>query len=238
MTEPLSDEELAELLDQLDELAEGDPRAALDRIRTLPQPTAEEPEIRLLAAGVELELHGARAAQPLLEKLVEDEPDFADAHYTLARVYEEIGDSKACGRHLLEVLAIDADADNSAGLDPAKYEASVVDAAERTLASLPSPFKERLTGVPILVEDRPSRELVRSGFDPRALGLFEGPDDEDRANGVTSDQPTRIVLYTSNLLAATDSPEDLAAEVEITVLHEVGHYFGLDEGDMERLGLD
>jgi predicted Zn-dependent protease with MMP-like domain len=39
-------------------------------------------------------------------------------------------------------------------------------------------------------------------------------------------------------LAATESPEELAEQVEITVLHEVGHFFGLEEDDMERLGLD
>jgi predicted Zn-dependent protease with MMP-like domain len=50
--------------------------------------------------------------------------------------------------------------------------------------------------------------------------------------------PTRIVLYACNLLAEFPDPVDLQEQVEITVLHEVGHYFGLDEDDMERLGLD
>jgi predicted Zn-dependent protease with MMP-like domain len=50
--------------------------------------------------------------------------------------------------------------------------------------------------------------------------------------------PTRIVLYTANLTASCQDQDELEREVEITVLHEVGHYFGLDEDDMERLGLD
>mgnify|MGYP005813335487 CR=1 FL=1 len=49
--------------------------------------------------------------------------------------------------------------------------------------------------------------------------------------------PTRIVLFTSNLLASF-ADDDLEEQVEITVLHEVGHYFGLDENDMVRLGLE
>jgi predicted Zn-dependent protease with MMP-like domain len=46
------------------------------------------------------------------------------------------------------------------------------------------------------------------------------------------------VLYTANLLADSLDDEELKIEVETTVLHEVGHYFGLDEEDLERLGLD
>jgi predicted Zn-dependent protease with MMP-like domain len=238
MTQPLTDEALAELLADLDELAERDEKSALAKIAALPASIAEEPEVRLLGASLLFSTEGAEAARPELERLVQDEPDFADAHYALAQACEELGDAETCTRHLLEVLAIDTDLDNSAGFDAKEHEAAVVEAAERTLASLPSPFKERLAGVPILVEDRPRRDLVRSGFDPRALGLFEGPNDADRTGGVFSEHPTRIVLYSSNLLAATETDEDLADQVEITVLHEVGHYFGLEEADMERLGLD
>jgi predicted Zn-dependent protease with MMP-like domain len=238
MTQPLSDEQLAALLDELEELAEADEHAALERIVALPSGIADEPEVRLLGSTLRFSVEGPAAARSQLERLVEDEPDFADAHYTLAHVSEQLGDTEACTQHLLEVLAIDADADNSAGFDARAHEAVVLEAAERTLASLPSPFKERLAEVPILIEDRPRRELVRSGFDPRALGLFEGPNDADRRGGEFSEQPTRIVLYSSNLLAAAETPEELADEVEITVLHEVGHFFGLDEDDMERLGLD
>jgi predicted Zn-dependent protease with MMP-like domain len=50
--------------------------------------------------------------------------------------------------------------------------------------------------------------------------------------------PTRIVLYACNLLAEFPEAEDLREQVEVTVLHEVGHFFGLDEDDLERLGLD
>ena len=53
-----------------------------------------------------------------------------------------------------------------------------------------------------LIERRPSRDLVRDGFDPRALGLFDGPIHGDH----TTAAPTRIVLFVNNLLA--DFPED------------------------------
>ena len=119
-----------------------------------------------------------------------------------------------------------------------ELEDLIVNAAEETVAGLPQAFRERLEGVPILVAPRPDEELVREGFDPRALGLFEGPTSAEHEGNEASDMPTRIVLFAANLLAESVDEEQLKAEVATTVLHEVGHYFGLEEDDMERLGLD
>ena len=65
--------------------------------------------------------------------------------------------------------------------------------------------------------------------------MCEGPPCFDES--VVVEAPSRIVIFSSNLLVDFPDPEELAVQVEITVLHEVGHYFGLDEDDMERLGL-
>jgi len=75
-------------------------------------------------------------------------------------------------------------------------------------------------------------------LDPRSLGLFEGPSDRERSLGEASDRPTRIVLYSANLLGSSDDADELRYEVEVTVRHEIGHFFGLEEDDLERLGLD
>ena len=90
-----------------------------------------------------------------------------------------------------------------------------------------------------MVEERPSEELVREGFDPRTLDLFENPDHGARNGGGTYVTPTRIVLYAANLAAFVDpnDEEELAAEIEVTLLHEIGHYFGLDEEELEKIGL-
>jgi predicted Zn-dependent protease with MMP-like domain len=50
--------------------------------------------------------------------------------------------------------------------------------------------------------------------------------------------PTRIVLYTENLLSLAEDDASLREEVETTVLHELGHFFGMEEEDLERIGLD
>jgi predicted Zn-dependent protease with MMP-like domain len=118
-------------------------------------------------------------------------------------------------------------------------EARIRDTAERVLNELPVKFRRRLIGVPIVIEARPSEDLVRNRFDPRSLGLFEGAVDEERQLSDSAGMLTRIVLYAANLLAFVDpdDEEDLAHEVEVTVLHEIGHYFGLEEDELETLGL-
>ena len=52
-----------------------------------------------------------------------------------------------------------------------------------------------------------------------------------------ADRPTRIDLFTANLLASFPDSQRLDEEIEITLLHEIGHYFGLDEDEVEALGL-
>ena len=72
----------------------------------------------------------------------------------------------------------------------------------------------------------------------RALGLFEGPTHGETQAVDAAPIPTRIVVFADNLALDFPDPEDFADQVKITVLHELGHYFGLDEDDMVRLGLD
>ena len=52
------------------------------------------------------------------------------------------------------------------------------------------------------------------------------------------DGPSRVYLFRWNIERICSSAEEAVEQVEITVLHEVGHYFHLDEDDMERLGID
>jgi predicted Zn-dependent protease with MMP-like domain len=101
-------------------------------------------------------------------------------------------------------------------------------------------IEERLGPVAILIEPRPSRELVEEGIDARILGLFEGATSEELSGPDAPLTTTRILVFSHNLGDAfAGEPEaKLRAEVRVTVLHEVGHFFGLEEDDMERLGLE
>jgi len=223
----------------VEEKIESSPYSALLIAETAPPEMAGHPEVRLAKARALAAARGAEAARADLESLIEDEPDFAEARHELGLVYEELGEEAAHSTQMLEVRELDRRADQESGFDFERSADRMVAVARRVLGELPVKWRSRLSDVPILVEERPSEELVRDGFDPRALGLFEGPDHAER-NGVgTYVTPTRIVLYAANLAAFVDpnDDEELAAEIEITLLHEIGHYFGLDEDELERMGL-
>jgi predicted Zn-dependent protease with MMP-like domain len=228
-----------DLVLHVEEKLESNPLAALDIAEHAAPESAAHPEVRLARARAIAAAKGAEQARTALEALVSEEPQFAEARHTLALAYEELGELDACTRELLEVRRLDAASDAAEGFDLARVEERIRVTAEKVLEELPAKFRRRLIGVPVLVEERPSEALVQERFDPRSLGLFEGPTDAERRMGEVAPTPTRIVLYAANLAAFVD-PEDeteLSGEVEVTLLHEIGHYFGLDEDELEALGL-
>jgi predicted Zn-dependent protease with MMP-like domain len=226
-------------LDRFDQLLEEQPKAALEFAADPPAEIAKEPEVPLAYAAALWEVEGSDAARRQLEDLVAEQPEFADAHYMLWSIAEEEEDLGAMVRHGLRVLELDRAADLEAGPPPTEDEGFLIEAAEAVLASLPEPFHAKLANVPIMLEPRPDEDVVRDGLDPRALGLFEGPTSEEMSSLDAYPAPTRIVLYSHCLLEAFgDDDETLRDEVEVTLLHEIGHYFRLEEEDLERLGLD
>jgi len=227
-----------DFLDEVAELSEDDAAAALALVGEASPAWEEFAELHLVRADLIWELEGPAAARPHLLRALELDPRFADAHHALAQVYEEAGDHASMVRHYLEVLRLDAHDDIGAGIGTPDDQRWIAAAAEEVLEGLPEEFRERLHNVPVVLEARPARYLVEEGFDPRALGLFEGPDHFSQRGVEASAAPSRIVLFFANLLAMYPDEDDLAEQVEVTILHEIGHYFGLSEEDMERLELD
>jgi predicted Zn-dependent protease with MMP-like domain len=217
---------------------EREPAAALAHARALEPPLSEHPTVRLAVAHAIATVEGEAAACASLEALVEDEPDYADARHSLALVYEALERPKAMIEQFLEVHRLDGEDDEDAGFDSAGAGATIIELAKAVIEELPEEFRDRLRDVPVVVEDRPARDIVEEGFDPRSVGLFEGKEHSERFFD-PSNMPPRIVLYAANLTASLDpeDPEALADEVEITVLHEIGHYLGLDEERLEEMGL-
>ena len=233
------DERALDLVLEVEEQLDSNPLAALNIAEHAPPESATHPEVRLARARALAAAKGASSARALLTELVAEEPDFAEARHALALVLEELGDQKAAVRELLAVRKLDEASDHAEGFDLSAVEGRIVATAEQVLAGLPERFKKLVAEVPILVEERPSEDLVSEGFDPRSLGLFSGPTQVERSGPDVVPAPTRIVLYAANLAAFADTSdaEELRHEVEVTLLHEIGHYFGLDENDLEALGL-
>lgn len=177
------------------------------------------------------------AALAHLRAAVSADPELADAHYALARLYGDAGEHAPAVHHDLQVLRLDAAAHRRAGLGSRRHLRMIEEVAVRTLEALPEPFATRMRDVPVVLEPRPARDLVEEGFDPRALGLFEGPDDFGRRTHVVAERPSRIVVFFANLLDAFPDDEEMCEQVEVTLLHEIGHFFGLDEDEVDALGL-
>lgn len=97
------------------------------------------------------------------------------------------------------------------------------------LDELPEGFLRNMNNVVVLA--RPYNEE-----EPSLLGLFEGvPVTKQHANH-TGFLPEAIFIYKDTLEAISQDVEELRHQVKTTVFHEVGHYFGLEEEDLHRLG--
>jgi predicted Zn-dependent protease with MMP-like domain len=104
------------------------------------------------------------------------------------------------------------------------------------VAGLPAPFRERLSNVAVVVEEWPP-----DGADPYEherteptdlLGLYQGVPLGFRATGYHLAMPDRITIYRRPILASCRSEADLRREVRATVLHEIGHHFGLSDAEL------
>ena len=110
--------------------------------------------------------------------------------------------------------------------------------AARVLDGLPGEFRKHMENVVVVVEDYPSIEDAASAGSPREglLGLFHGVTrlEQEWSGGAPGQLPEWIVLYKRNIEAVCSTKEEIVEEIRLTVLHEIGHYFGLSEEDMEK----
>ncbi len=106
-----------------------------------------------------------------------------------------------------------------------------------TLEGLPEPLRSRARALPVTYERAPGQELQQDGIEPDTLGLFVG--EEYAETGQTlAPMPAQIILFLDNLWDfAEGDPEVYREEVQATYLHELGHYLGLDELDLDDRGL-
>jgi predicted Zn-dependent protease with MMP-like domain len=105
---------------------------------------------------------------------------------------------------------------------------------ERVLDSLPTQFRERIHNLAVLVEDRPPKNVAqRNGRRGLVLGIFQGVPATQKSVFALSHGPNRIVLYQKNIEAVCSSDAEICHEVRQTVLHELGHYFGMDEEQLK-----
>ena len=104
------------------------------------------------------------------------------------------------------------------------------DHVRAALDELPPDLAAALTNVVVVVEDE-------NPEDPDLLGLYHGVPLPERSD-MAGMPPDTISIYRIPLEESFPDPEELREEIRITVLHELAHYFGLDEGRLAELGYD
>ena len=117
---------------------------------------------------------------------------------------------------------------------------------ERVLDALPPALHELLDQAPLIVEDRPSRELLDElGLDEDEdliCGLHTGTPITERSVSDAPELPEMIHVFREGVLEHAGGwhagDATIAEEIRITILHEIGHHFGLEEDDLEALGYD
>jgi predicted Zn-dependent protease with MMP-like domain len=105
---------------------------------------------------------------------------------------------------------------------------------EEAWLKVPRRFRHRVRNVSIEVEDYPSGE-IREDFGRNLLGLYQGVPLTERST-MWAHGPDRIVLYQRNLESICHSEEELRAQIRQTLLHEIGHYFGMNERQLRDSG--
>jgi predicted Zn-dependent protease with MMP-like domain len=114
----------------------------------------------------------------------------------------------------------------------ARFESMVADA----LDEIPNELAAQFENVAVMVQDWPTAAQL-GGRRGTLLGLYEGINLPRRSPlGYTGVMPDRITIFRGPLCARARDEVDLAAQVRVTVLHEVGHYFGLSEKRLHELG--
>jgi predicted Zn-dependent protease with MMP-like domain len=109
-------------------------------------------------------------------------------------------------------------------VDPESFELMVA----KALDSLPDEFADRMKNVAVLVEHGPG---------PRGLlGLYQGIPLTSRGAGYAGVLPDRITIYQRAICAICDTEAEVIEQVRRTVIHEVGHYFGISDERLRELG--
>jgi predicted Zn-dependent protease with MMP-like domain len=178
--------------------------------------------------------HIAEAAE-LAAYLKQADAGFPDGHYLDGMIRELQGDLDEADKRY----------GDASRLDPERYPAirrietvRFEQVVEKAAAELPEPFRKHLDQVVTTVEPVVPEMLVQDGTPALdTLGLFTGTAlDQIGQTGAPVDQPPRIMLFQRNLERFSAMAGELQEQIRVTLYHELGHYLGMDEEDLDGAG--
>jgi predicted Zn-dependent protease with MMP-like domain len=120
-------------------------------------------------------------------------------------------------------------------MEPKAFENLVTEA----IRELPAEFRDKLENVAIIVEDYPSEELMTQlnlSADETLFGLYEGIPLTERGFFEQPLHPDRILIFQRAIEDECDSPEEIKEELKTTLVHEVAHFFGMDDDYLKEIG--
>jgi predicted Zn-dependent protease with MMP-like domain len=106
------------------------------------------------------------------------------------------------------------------------------------LASIPSRFRDAIVNVAIVVEDHPNADQlaeVEATNDETLLGLYEGTPLPERGWAHGNTLPDKVTLFQHPIEDASEDDDDIVVAIGETLIHELGHYFGLSEEEIEEI---
>jgi predicted Zn-dependent protease with MMP-like domain len=111
---------------------------------------------------------------------------------------------------------------------------------EQALATIPSRFRDALTNIAIVVEDEPTIEQLESveidpDTDDTLLGLYEGTPLTERRWDDGNRLPDKVTLFQGPIEDASEDEDDVVVAIGETLIHEIGHYFGLSEDEIQEI---
>jgi predicted Zn-dependent protease with MMP-like domain len=196
-----------------------------------------DPDAALEIADLHLALGETELARDRLRTLAKGQPNSADVWHALGCAAADLGDEQEMREAWKRAWALDAAAGAAADRPHRLEDADVEAVAEAALDELPERARELLEGVPVVVAELPAESDVEAGVDPRSLGLFSGTAYPDKSNLGGQDGLSQIILFRRNLERISGDEDELREEVRATLLHEAGHFFGMDDAELEDVGL-
>lgn len=176
-------------------------------------------------------------AKAAFTALLSDTEHGAHAHHHLALLLEREGKWKLAQQHFDKAHALSPE---DFPPPPLPTEEAFRKAVADAVAALPEDMRKDLEGIPVAAEELPAEADLLSGeppLSPTILGLFRGPSLSEPCDG--TETPCRsVVLYRRNLARAVRSPEELQEQIQVTLLHEVGHLRGEDDEELAARGLE
>ena len=218
--------------------ADHDPKGALDAAERAAKAAPDDPMARVALGATQFDTCKLDDAEKAVAQAIDRDPRCADAYWLRGRIATAKSDDAAADKAFNRAIQLDGERFQK----PFRIaEDGFAKLMEESLEELPAQVKKYLKNVAVTVEDVPDLERLTHTdppLSPGSLGLYEGtPPSLAPGDDPWSHFPSRITLFRKNIEISSTNEDELKDLVSSTLLHEVGHYLGLDEDDLDERGL-